>query len=86
MQFDNIWATVSHSSNPGIHSCIAGVPSFVSSHSLAYPVANDINLLHNIETPLTPDRSQWLNDYAYTEWTIKEISDGIPLKYLTFKL
>lgn len=86
MQFDNIWATISHSSNPGIHSCIAGVPSFVSSHSLAYPVANDINLLHNIENPAKPDRSQWLNDYAYTEWTIKEISDGIPLKYLTFKL
>ena len=86
MQFDNIWATISHSSNPGIHSCIAGVPSFVSSHSLAYPVANDINLLHNIENPAKPDRSQWLNDYAYTEWTIKEISDGNPLKYLTFKL
>ena len=86
MQFDNIWATISHSGNPGIHSCIAGVPSFVSSHSLAYPVANDINLLHNIENPAKPDRSQWLNDYAYTEWTIKEISDGNPLKYLTFKL
>ena len=86
MQFDNIWATISHSSNPGIHSVISGVPSFVSNSSLAYDVANDIDFLHNIETPLMPDRTQWLNDYAWTEFTVEEISQGIPLKRLTSKL
>ena len=86
MQFDNIWATISHSSNPGIHSVISGVPSFVSNSSLAYDVANDIDFLHDIENPLMPDRTQWLNDYAWTEFTVKEISQGIPLKQLTHKL
>jgi len=33
-----------------------------------------------------PDRQQWLNDYAHTEYTIEEIATGIPLKNLTSRL
>ena len=84
MGFNNVWATVSWSSNPGIHSIINGVPAFTGPSSLAFDVA-DQNL-RNIETPLYPDRTQWLNDYAWTEFTIEEISQGIPLKRLTSKL
>ena len=83
MGFDNIHCTISYSSNPGIHSVIEGVPAFVSTHSLAYDVANDIDFLHDIEQPLMTDRTQWLNDYAHTEYTVDEISQGIPLKRLT---
>ena len=86
IEFDNIWATISWSSNPGIHSIIRGVPSFVSNSSLAYPVANDIDFLHDIENPLMPDRTQWLNDYAHTEWTVEEIAQGNPIKRLTDEL
>ena len=86
MGFSDIWATVSHSSNPGIHSILNGVPAFVSNHSLAYDVGNDIDFMHDIEDPLMPDRTQWLNNYAHTEWTIEEISQGIPLKRLTSQL
>jgi len=86
MGFDNVWATVSYSSNPGTHSCINGVPAFVSTHSLAYSVGNDIDFLHDIEQPMMPDRQQWLNDYAHTEYTVEEISQGFPLKNLTDKL
>ena len=86
MGFSNMWATVSYSSNPGTHSCINGVPAFVSTHSLAYDVGNDIDFLYDIENPLMPDRQQWLNDYAHTEYTIEEISQGTPLKYLTSML
>ena len=82
MGFDNVWATISYSSNPGIHSIIEGVPAFVSTHSLAYPAGNDIDFLHDIENPVMPDRTQWLNDYAHTEWTVEEISQGFPLKQL----
>ena len=86
MGFDDIHCTISYSSNPGIHSIIEGVPAFVSTHSLAYDVANDIDFLHDIENPVMPDRQQWLNDYAHTEYTIEEISQGIPLKRLTKEL
>ena len=83
MGFNDVHCTVSYSSNPGVHSIIEGVPAFVSTHSLAYDVANDIDFLHDIENPVMPDRTQWLNDYAHTEYTIEEISQGIPLKRLT---
>jgi hypothetical protein len=86
MGFDNIHCTISYSSNPGIHSVIEGVPAFVSTHSLAYVVANDIDFLHDIEEPHMGARQHWLNDYAHTEWTVEEISQGIPLKRLTSKL
>lgn len=83
INFKNIWATVNWSSNPGIHSVLNGVPSFVSTSSIAYDVANDIDFLHDIENPLMPDRSQWLNDYAWTEYTVDEIANGVPLSRLT---
>ena len=83
MGFDNIYCTISYSSNPGVHSVIEGVPAFVSTHSLAYDVANDIDFFHDIENPLLPDRTQWLNDYAHTEYTIEEIAQGMPLNFLT---
>jgi len=86
MGFNDVWATISYSSNPGIHSVIEGVPAFVSTHSLAYDAGNDIDFLYDIEKPLMPDRIQWLNDYAWTEFTVDEISAGLPLKRLTPKL
>ena len=78
------WATVCWSSNPGPHSIIAGKPAFVGSSSLAYDVAN--HNLNDIMNPKMPDRRQWLNDYAHTEYSLDEISAGIPLKNLTSKL
>ena len=84
MGFNNIWATVSWSSNPGIHSIIQGVPAFTGPSSLAFDVAEQN--LRNIENPLYGDRTKWLNNYAHTEWTLEEISKGIPIKHLTSKL
>ena len=83
MDFNDIWATISYSSNPGIHSILNGVPAFVGTSSLAYDVGNDIDFMHDIENPMMPDRTQWLNDYAHTEYTIEEIAQGMPLNFLT---
>lgn len=81
LSFSNAHAVVSWSSNPGPQAVIAGVPVFVGPSSLAYPVGNTD--LSKIEHPDTPDRTQWLNDYAWSEYTIDEISAGLPLKRLT---
>lgn len=84
MSFNRVHATVSWSSNPGIHSVLEGVPAFVGPSSLAYDVSiKDIAL---IENPPIVSREQWLNDYAWTEFTIEEITSGMPLKRLTSKL
>lgn len=81
INFQNVWATVCWSSNPGIHSVIQGVPAFTGPSSLAFDVSEQN--LQNIENPLYPDRLQWLNDYSFTEWTVEEISQGLPIKRLT---
>lgn len=84
MNFSNIKYTVSWSSNPGIHSIINGVPAHVGPYSLAFDVGCPHLLM--VDNPNTPDRQQWLNDYAWTEFTVEEILQGIPLKNLTQKL
>lgn len=84
MNFDNIKFTVSWSSNPGIHSIINGVPAFTGPYSLAFDVACPHLLM--VDNPNMPDRQQWLNDYAWTEFTLSEIQSGLPLKRLTDKL
>jgi hypothetical protein len=84
INYSNIHATISWSSNPGIHSILNGVPAFVGPASLAYDVGN--HSLADISNPKMPDRQQWLNDYAWTEYTVEEISQGIPHKRLTSKL
>ena len=75
---------ISWSSNPGPQAVLAGIPVFTGPSSLAYEVAN-IDL-SKIEYPNKPNRQQWLNDYAHTEYTVDEIANGIPLKNLTPRL
>lgn len=78
------WAVVNLSSNPATQAVIEGIPVFVGEESLAYPVGNtDFSL---IENPNMPDRTQWFNDIAHTEWTVEEIAAGLPLKQLTSAL
>ena len=57
-----------------------GVPAFVGPRSLALPVANIS--FDQIETPNMPDRTQWLNNLAWTEWLIDEMAEGIPQQLL----
>lgn len=74
------WAVVNHNSGPGIISNIEGVPSFVHDSSLASELGNsDIS---QIENPVLMNREQWMNDLAWTEWTVEEMAAGIPHEYL----
>ena len=86
LTFAGAHAVVNYSSNPGPQAIIAGIPAFVSASSLAYDAANDIDFLHDIDEPLLTDRQPWLNNYAYTEYSLDEIASGVPLKNLTCKL
>ena len=81
IDFTNVYCTVSWTSNPGIHSVIEGVPAYTGTSSLAWDVS--IKSLTNLDNLPMPDRQQWLNDYAWTEFTVEEISQGLPLKRLT---
>ena len=77
---DNAWAVVNYNSGPGPVAVINGVPVFVDQSSLASPVGNlDLS---SIETPSRPDREQWANWLAHSEWTVQEIATGEPLTRL----
>ena len=78
---EDYFAVINWSSNPACQAVISGIPVFVGPDSLAYDVGN--HSFDNIDDPIMPDRSQWLNDYAHTEYTQQEIADGLPLQNLT---
>lgn len=78
------WAVVNHSSNPAIESVLEGVPVFVSASSLCYEVGNES--LADINTPAMPNRKNWANKLAYTEWWEKEIQQGIPWERIKARL
>jgi hypothetical protein len=75
----NAHAVVTHNSTASVDSCIRGIPTFCTSNlALCWDVCNkDLN---DIETPKTPDRTQWVHDLGYKMWSIKEIRDGTVYK------
>jgi hypothetical protein len=74
------WALINWNSSPGPVAVIKGIQAYVGATSLASPVA-DFDL-SQIDNPRHDDRSHWLIDLSHTEWTIPEISAGIPIKRL----
>lgn len=83
-KYDHAWAVVNWSSNPAVEAVRNGIPVFVGPSSLAWDVGN--HSLDTINNPIKPDRQQWLNDLAHTEFTIQEIADGLPLRNFSLKL
>lgn len=80
----NAWAVVTFNSNAAVESAIQGIPVFAFDQgSMASKIANSEWL--RLENPITPDRCQWLNDLAYTQWTIEEMRKGIAWKHLLSK-
>ena len=84
LQFEDVYAVINWSSNPATQAVMNGIPVFTGQSSLAWDMS--IKSLTNINNPLLPDREQWLNNLAYTEWSVPEISQGTPIKHLTSKL
>jgi hypothetical protein len=81
LNFNRAHAVVSWSSSPGNLAIVNGVPVYAGTDSFAYPVAN--TEFSNIENPAMPDRTSWVHEFANSEYTLDELTDGIPLKTLT---
>jgi hypothetical protein len=78
MHFD-YHTVVNLNSGPGIQAAIAGTRPLVDSTSLAYPVGVQLTQL---EDPYTVDRDRWLVEICHTEYTVKELSEGLWLERL----
>lgn len=74
-------AVVTFNSNSGVDAIMNGVPVFAWDHgSMVYRVAN--KNWGVLECPMKPDRSQWLNDISYAQWTPRELADGLAWTHL----
>jgi hypothetical protein len=78
MHFD-YHAVVNYCSGTGIQAAISGTRPIVSADSLAAPVSVAIE---NLDQPYDIDRDQWLVEICHTEYTVKEIEEGLWIKRL----
>jgi hypothetical protein len=78
MNFD-YHAVVNYCSGPGIQAAIVGTRPIVGTYSLALPVSVAIK---NLDQPYDTDRDQWLVEICHTEYTIKEIEQGLWIQRL----
>jgi hypothetical protein len=78
MHFD-YHAVVNYCSGPGIQAAIAGTRPIVGPYSLAAPVSV---FLENLDKPYDIDRDQWLVEICHTEYTVKEIQEGLWIQRL----
>ena len=70
---------INYNAGPSVQAVINGTPTICDSSSLAFPVSEK---WENLENPQLPNREEWFLKLCHTEWTVDEISQGIPLKRL----
>ena len=69
----NCWAVVSHSSVAGVEAAVAGVRVVGPKTSPSCQVGVDID---QIESPIEPDREQWINTLCHSQFHLTEIANG----------
>jgi len=82
MHFD-YHAVVNYCSGAGIQAAISGTRPVVGVYSLASPVSVAIK---DLDQPYDTDRDQWLVEICHTEYTVKEIEQGLWLQRLSSHL
>ena len=82
--FRNAWACVTFSSNAATEAICEGIPVVnLDKSSFSWPVSyHTLDILKGDVIKCDFDRTQWLHDCAYTQWTLDEINSGIVHKRL----
>ena len=75
------WAMVTICSTSGQEALLSGIPVFCEPWAIYSEVANMD--LRKLDSPEWKDTSDYFNRLAYAQWTILEISDGIPFEFLS---
>ncbi len=71
------WALVCHNSTPSSVAAIEGIPAFITDDP-GYCQAGDVanTDLACIESPLMPDREQWIRKLAQCHWSFEDLRSG----------
>ena len=77
---DGARCVVTWNSTTGVDAIIAGVPVIaMDPGAMAWPVAS-----HTLSAPLRrPARTEWLNRLGYSQWTEREMREGLPWRPVT---
>ena len=80
----NTFACVTFSSNAATEAICEGIPVVnLDNSSFSWPVSyHTLDILKGDVIKCDFDRTQWLRDCAYTQWTLDEINSGIVHKRL----
>jgi hypothetical protein len=70
------WAVVSHHSNAGIDSLLAGVPTFTDEGVASVLGHGDLALIERPRCPTDSERKQFAADVAYCQFNRPEMRDG----------
>lgn len=77
---DSAFAIVTHHSNVAVEALAAGIPAFCWG---GVALCMSLQDLSAIERPFYPEgRSEWLNSICYTQWSIDEMTRGLPWRHL----
>lgn len=79
---NNCWCVVCPgATNGAVEAITNGIPVITpDTMNIAYDIAG--HHLEQIINPPCPNRTQWLNDLAYAQWSIKEMKQGLPWLHL----
>lgn len=77
---NSIYAVVTMLGCVGAESIMEGIPIFTHPDNAASPLG--CTDLSKIETPVYPDRQEWLNSIAYCQFTKPEFEDGTAWKII----
>jgi len=82
--FKKAWVCVTFSSNASTEAVCEGIPVInLDNSSFSWPVSyHTLDILTNTVIECNFDRTQWLHDCAYTQWTLDEINKGMVHKRL----
>jgi hypothetical protein len=77
---EDIHCVVSLASVAEVEAAVRGIPVFATEHSPASQIAE--RDFTKIETPIYPDRSQWLRTLSYSQWNVGEMAVGQLIRHL----
>jgi hypothetical protein len=75
------FCSITYSSGLGVDSTVAGCPTIAyNPGNFAYSISSKfVTGIHNIKRP---DRTQWLHNLSYCQWSEEEMIDGKPWEHL----
>lgn len=72
------WAVVVWSSSVALHSLVEGIPVFIEA---PFQIVKGAGARGSVDSPETPERLPHFERMAWAQWTIEEISTGLPFAH-----